>query len=155
MISERTIKELVEEKITGTGNFIVDIKVSSANKINILLDNDEGLKINDCVQVSRFVESNLNREVEDFELEVSSPDATQPFKVLRQYYKRKGKQVEVVTFEGKKITGILQDVNDDGITIEEKHRQKIQGVHGKQWVSNEMVFLFSQIKEAKSVISFK
>ena len=120
-----------------------------------MLDNDEGLKINDCVQVSRFVESNLNRDVEDFELEVSSPDVGQSFKVLRQYYKRKGKQIEVLTVEGKKITGLLKDVNEGGVTIEEKQRQKIQGLQGKQWVSNEINLLFSQIKETKSVISFK
>src|SRR4051812_24117253 len=103
MVSEQKIKELVQLSIVEKGHFLVEVKVSSFNKINVVIDNNKGISVSDCADLSRFIESNLNRDEEDFELEVSSPGLDQPFKVLNQYQKYIGKNVATVTREGQKI----------------------------------------------------
>lgn len=155
MITEKQIKQLVEEKIEGTGNYLVEIRVRPGNKIHILLDNDNNLSINDCVEVSRYVEHQLDRETEDFELEVSSPGLDQPLRILRQYKKYLGKQVEVLTAEGTKIAGELKAAGDEGIVVETRAKEKVEGKKSKQLVVTEHKLPFSQVKETKIVISFK
>jgi ribosome maturation factor RimP len=155
MITEKQIQQLVEEKIAGTSNYIVEIRVRPGNKINILLDNDNNISINDCIEVSRYVEHQLDRETEDFELEVSSPGLDQPLRVLRQYQKYINKQVEVLTAEGKKIAGELKSASEEGIVVETRVKEKVEGKKSKQLVITEHKLPFSQVKETKIVISFK
>jgi ribosome maturation factor RimP len=155
MITEKRIQELVEEKIAGTGNYIVEVRVRPGNKINILLDNDANISISDCVEVSRYVEHQLDRETEDFELEVSSPGLDQPLRILRQYHKYLGKQVQVLTSEGKTITGELKSADEEAIVIETRAKEKVEGKKSKQLVVTEHRLPFGQVKETKIVISFK
>ncbi len=150
MIKEEKIKELVEAKIAEGSNFIVDIAIKAGNNIYISIDNDNGLPIKDCVEMSRYVEAGLDREIEDFELHVSSPGLEKPFKTLRQYQKYVGKQVTSVTKEGIKITGKLLSVNKEGIVLETKEKEK----KGKQLTTVNTNLKFNQIKETKIVISF-
>lgn len=155
MITESRIKQLVEEKIEGTGNFIVDIRVRPGNKINILLDNENNLSISDCVEVSRYVEHQLDRDAEDFELEVSSPGLDQPFKVLRQYRKYLGKEVQVLLKDNAKITGTLLTVDDEGVEVETRAKEKVEGKKSKQLVITKHRLPFTEIKETRIVITFK
>jgi ribosome maturation factor RimP len=154
MITEKKIRELVEEKIAGTENYIVELRVRPGNKILILLDNMNGLAIKDCVDVSRHVEHNLDRESEDFELEVSSPGLDQPLRILRQYQKYIGKQVQVVTTDGNKITGELKSANEEAIEVETRAKEKIEGKKGKQLVVTNHKLPFTNIKETRVVITF-
>ncbi|MFY9308713.1 MAG: ribosome assembly cofactor RimP [Bacteroidia bacterium] len=154
MITVEQIKKLAEEKLAGTTNFIVDISVKPGNKITILLDNDKGVSIGDCVDMSRHVEFSLDREQEDFELNVMSPGLTEPFKILRQYQKYLDKQVDVLTKENQKLTGKLVSVNDEGIVLETRSKEKTEGKKSKQVVINNTSLTFNQIKETKVVISF-
>jgi ribosome maturation factor RimP len=154
MITLDPIKKLTDTKIAEGTNFIVDIAIKPGNKITILLDNDNGVSIKDCVEMSRFVESNLDREKEDFELNVMSPGLTEPFKILRQYQKNIGKHVDVITKEGKKLTGKLLSADEEGIELESKVKEKTEGKKGKQLVINNIKLTFNQIKETKIVISF-
>ncbi|MBL7883031.1 MAG: ribosome assembly cofactor RimP [Bacteroidia bacterium] len=154
MITKELIQKLVEEKLAEGTNFIVDIAVKPGNKIFILLDNAAGLPISDCVAVSKFVESNLDREKEDFELNVSSPGLDQPFKVLQQYIKNIGKQVAVLTKENKKLSGKLVSANENGIEIETKSTERVEGKKGKQLLINNINLTFNQLKETKVVVSF-
>ena len=154
MISEQTIREIVDVKVAETSNFIVDISVKPGNKIVILLDNDKGVTINDCIELSRHVEVNLDREVEDFELNVMSPGLTEPFKILRQYQKYIDKEVEVVLTDNKKLIGKLISVDNGGVVIETQKKEKVEGKKGKQLLINKVELKFSQIKETKIVISF-
>jgi ribosome maturation factor RimP len=159
MLSEQKIKELVELYITEKGHFLVDVKVSPFNKINVFVDNNNGIAVSDCAELSRFIESNLNRDEEDFELEVSSPGLDQPFKVLNQYRKYIGRKVDVVTKEGQKITGQLIAANEQGIELQEQLKKKVKGNlpadrHGKQLIINNQFITFEKIKETKIVISF-
>jgi len=154
MITIDKIKEIADSKIAEGSNFIVDIKVKPGNKIIILLDNDEGVSISDCVAMSRHVESSLDRETEDFELNVMSPGLTEPFKTLRQYQKYIQKQVDVTTKENKKLSGKLLSVNNEGIQLETKIKEKTEGKKAKQLITENITLNFNQIKETKVVISF-
>lgn len=155
MITIDIIKKLVDEKLAEGNNFVVDITVKPGNKIIVLLDNDNGVSIADCVAMSRHIEFNLDREKDDFELNVMSPGLTEPFKILRQYQKNIGKQVDVVTKENnKKITGKLITATEAGILIESKSKDKVAGKKNKQEVINNISLTFNQIKETKVVILF-
>jgi ribosome maturation factor RimP len=154
MITESQIKKLVAEKIEGTDTFIVEVVVKPGNKISILVDNDKGLSIKDCVSISRHVESSLDRETEDFELQVSSPGLDQPLKNVRQFKKHVGKQVNVITSEGNKITGLLKDADDESIEIEERSKEKVEGKKSKQLVIRNTRLPYSKLKETRILISF-
>lgn len=154
MIKEQEIREIANQKIAVTSNFIVDVTVKQGNKIVVLLDDDKGVSIDDCVAMSRHIESNLDREKEDFELSVMSPGLTEPFKILRQYSKNIGKEVDVLTKEGEKYRGKLIAVDEEAIQLEIKTKEKIEGKKGKQTIINNREVKFSQIKETKIVILF-
>jgi ribosome maturation factor RimP len=154
MITVDKIKKLVDAKIAESSNFIVDISVKPGNKIIILLDNDKGVSISDCIAMSRHVEFSLDRESEDFELNVMSPGLTEPFKILRQYQKHIEKQVEVLTIENKKLSGKLLSVNNEGILLETKTKEKSEGKKTKHLIINKTNLSFNQIKQTKVVISF-
>jgi len=154
MITVEKIQKLADEKLAEGSNFIVDIAVKTGNKITVLLDNDNGVSISDCVAMSRHIEFNLDRESDDFELNVMSPGLSEPFKILRQYQKNIGKQVDVVTKEGKKLSGKLLKASDLGIELETKVKEKVDNKKGKQLIINNINLTFNQIKETKIVISF-
>lgn len=154
MISVDKIKNITDLKIAEGTNFIVDISVKPGNKITILLDNDNGVSISDCIAMSRHVEFSLDRETEDFELNVMSPGLTEPFKTLRQYKKNIQKQVDVLTKENKKLSGKLLSVNDEGIQLETRTKERTEGKKTKQLIINNINLNFNQIKETKVVILF-
>lgn len=154
MITVEKIKRLVEEKIEGSPNFIVDIDVKPGNKITVLMDSDKGIVVADCVAVSRHVEANLDREIEDFSIEVSSPGLDYPFKTKRQYQKNIGREISSLTKEGEKVIGKLLSVNDESILIETKTKEVIAGKKSKQLIINNVNLTFNQIKETKVVLSF-
>lgn len=154
MITLEQIKNLANTKLEGTSNFIVDISVKPGNKITVLLDNDNGVSIGDCVDMSRHIEFSLDRESEDFELNVMSPGLTEPLKILRQYEKYINKEVDVTTKENKKHTGKLLSANNEGIVLETQTKEKVEGKKTKQLLINNIKLTFNQIKETKVVISF-
>lgn len=154
MITIDKIKKIAEEQIAESANFIVDISVRPGNHITVLLDNDAGVSINDCVAMSRHIEFNLDREMEDFELNVMSPGLTEPFKIIRQYQKNIGKQVDVLTKENTKLTGKLLSVTEEGVVLETKSKERVEGKKAKQLLINNINLTFNQIKQTKVVISF-
>jgi ribosome maturation factor RimP len=152
MISKGDIYRLAEEKLSDT-MFIVEITVSPANAISVIIDSDEGISIEKCIEVSRHIEHQFDREVEDFSLEVSSPGLTQPFKVLRQYLKNLGKEVEIVTAKGEKIIGILISADEKSFVVETTNNIKVDG---KKTVETKRIeFFLVDIKTVKPVITFK
>ena len=105
MIDVKTISKMAEEFLDGTPGFLVDVSVAAGNVIRISLDNDNNTSIENCMALSRHIEGSLDREEEDFSLDVGSPGLDQPLKALRQYKKFIGKQVIVLPKVGKKIEG--------------------------------------------------
>ncbi|HEY5509520.1 MAG TPA: ribosome assembly cofactor RimP [Prolixibacteraceae bacterium] len=152
MISKGDIYRLAEEKLSDT-MFIVEITVSPANAISVIIDSDEGISIEKCMEMSRHIEHQFDREVEDFSLEVSSPGLTQPFKVLRQYRKNLGKEVEIVTANGDKIIGILISADEKSFVVETTNNIKVEG---KKTIETKRIeFFLADIKTVKPVITFK
>jgi len=154
MIATKTIEKLVKEKLDDK-MFIVEINVSTSNVIHVYVDGFDGITIEQCIAISRHVENSLDREEEDFGLEVSSPGLTQGFKVREQYIKYTGREIEVLPLEGEKLTGLLKVADDQGIVLETSKREKVEGHKKKQLVVKEYKFKYNEIKSAKAVISFK
>lgn len=155
MIKESYIRGLVEEKIAEMDYFIVDVNVSSSNNIRVEIDGDKGVNIKDCVAISRHIESNLDREEEDFELVVSSAGMDQPFKILRQYQRYVGREVEVKVKAGDKLKGKLLSATEDQVELEIVEKRKIEGKKKKQLVTEQIIVPMDQVNETKVVISFK
>ena len=154
MISKDSVKNSVLSVIRETSVFVVDVRVDSANRIFVEVDKPEGITIEECVNISRAIESEFNRETEDFELEVSSPGLTEPFKVMEQYRKNCGRQVDVVKRDGQKITGKLQHVSDDDIVLEVKAKIKEAGQKRPETVMQTVTIKFIDIKTTKVTITF-
>jgi ribosome maturation factor RimP len=154
MIKKQTVIDLIESHFEGTDKFVVDVKVLAGNKIEVYIDAPNHVVIADCVALSRHIEGSLDREKDDFELQVSSPGATESFKVLHQYKKYIGTKVKVVTKEGAKHEGILVSANDNEFVIEETRREKKAVGKGNQTVVENITLTYNQTKETKSVLPF-
>jgi len=155
MINEKKIRELIEEKIKGTDRFIVLVKVSPAKKIEVLLDGLTNIAINDCIEISRFIESSLDREQEDFELMVSSAGIDQPFTVEKQYQKNIGRELNVLKKDGIKLKGLLVAYEPEtSISIETEKITKNEK-NKKQIIKEQITIPLQEIKESKLILSFK
>ncbi len=148
------IEQYVKERLDDQ-SFLVDIQISPSNVIQVFVDSFEGITIEKCAEISRHIESHINRDEEDFELQVSSPGLTKSFLVREQYLKNIGKKVEIVTTDGIKLTGILKNAETDFILLEVSTKEKIEGEKKKKVVVKEHQIDFKDIKSAKVVISFK
>jgi len=150
MINKEIVKNVVNSMIAGTDIFLVELKVSTTNTISVLLNKPSGITIEECARLSRNIEAELDREKEDFELKVSSPGLNTPFRVREQYEMSIGKAVEVVDSEGKKIKGVLKNVEGEGFEIEtEKVKNK------KNKTVEQISFNFDDVKTVKEIIKFK
>lgn len=150
MINKNIVKNLIKEFIEDKDIFLVDLKVSTTNKITVLVNKPSGITIDECVKISRHIESNLDRDVEDYELSVSSPGLSLPFKTREQYEMSIGKTVEVTDDEGKKTRGTLINVQGEGFEIETGKKTK-----GKKKETEEVSFNFDEVKSVKEIIKFK
>jgi ribosome maturation factor RimP len=153
MVDRNLIIQLTEEKLEKD-QFIVEITVSQANQISILLDSDAGISIEDCVRISRHVESSLNREEEDFDLQVSSAGLGQALKVHRQYLKNLDREMEVVLTNGEKLNGILKSAGETGFDLEITKNEKVEGQKKKQQVTRIQHISFGEAKTVKNIIKF-
>jgi len=150
MTDRAKIEKIVTEYFRGTGLFLVAVKVSSSNRITVLADKKEGITIDECAMLHRHIEKELDRDEEDFELQVSSPGLDTPFVVIEQYYKNEGRKVEVVDIEGSKYTGILKNVTRGGFDLETEIKVK-----GKGKETKDLSFNFDTIKTVKAVLTIK
>ena len=135
----------------------MDVSVSPDDRIVVEIDHADGVWIDDCVDLSRYIESKLNREEEDYELEVGSAGIGQPFKVLKQYQIYVGKEVEVLDKAGKKWKGVLAEANEENFTITMTVKVKPEGEGAKRpkLVEQNVTFTYDEIKYTKYLISFK
>jgi len=155
MIYKDTVIQLVELFLSNTEYYLVDVKVSNSNNILVEIDSFEGVSIDFCVDLNRHIEANLDREKEDYELQVSSAGLTEPFKILKQYEKNVGNEVEVITSDNKKLVGILKSFDSEKITLEQEKQVKPEGAKRKITVQEEITILFEKIKTTKHIIRFK
>jgi ribosome maturation factor RimP len=150
MIDEDFIKNIIEEKLQGTHLFVTGISVKSGNNIQIAIDGDTPVTIDDCVGLSRHIESQLDREKEDFNLNVASDGADSPIKNIRQYKKNIGRKLSIKLMEGETITAKLLEVDDQGLKVlpEITKGRKII-------IQEEALIGFGQIEKANCILSFK
>ena len=155
MIDKNVVKALVDEWLQDKEYFLVDIEISQDNRIVVEIDHADGVWIEDCVDLSRFIEDHLGREKEDFELEVGSAGLGQPFKVPQQYINFVGKEVEVLDADGQKVKGILKSVDGNDFTVSVEEKVKVEGK--KRPVKQEVdhIYQMDQVKYTKYLISFK
>ena len=154
MIAKQKVTEIVNEWLADKEYFLVDVSVSADNCISVEIDHAEGVWIEDCVSLSKHIEANLDREVEDFELEVGSAGIGQPFKVLQQYVNHIGKEVEVLARDGKKYRGVLTRVEDTDFAVVVKVKEKPEGAKRPVMVDREYTWKYDEIKYTKYLINF-
>lgn len=154
MIAVETIQKLVQEKIDNTDFFIVDIKVDTANNISIFVDSKESFDVQTCVDISKHVENSLDRDEEDFALEVSSAGIGYPFKVIQQYEKAVGKTIEVLFSDGKKLEGTLIKVNPESFELEYQMKEKPEGAKRPKLVTKQQEIKYDSTKSVIETIKF-
>lgn len=155
MIDKNKVNDLVGEWLEGKEYFLVDLGVDNQNKITVEIDHKDGVWIEDCCELSKYIEERLDREIEDYELEVGSAGIGQPFKVLQQYINSVGYDVELMTAEGKKLEGCLKDADEQGFVVIVNEKQKIEGKKRPQIVEVEKCYKYDDVKWVKSIIDFK
>ena len=155
MIDKKKVTDLVGEWLEGKEYFLVDASVDEQNKITVEIDHKDGVWIEDCCELSRFIEDHLDRDVEDFELEVGSAGIGQPFKVVQQYVNSVGYDVELLTAEGKKMEGCLKSADENGFVVTVEEKQHIEGKKRPQMVEVDKAFGYGDVKWVKSIIDFK
>lgn len=155
MIDKSVVKAVVEEWLQDKEYFLVDIEVSPDDKIVVEIDHVDGVWIEDCVELSRYIESRLSRDEEDYELEVGSAGLGQPFKVPQQYINFIGKEVEVLDRDGKKVQGTLKSVNGNDFVVAVDEKVKIEGKKRPEIQSVDHAFQMDQVKYTKYLINFK
>ena len=155
MIDKNIVKQLVDQWLEGKDYFLVDIEISADNRIVVEIDHAEGVWIEDCVELSKFIEENLDREQADFELEVGSAGLGQPFKVAQQYINLIGKEVEVLDADGKKVKGTLTNVEGKSFTVVAPEKVKVEGKKRPVLQNVEHLYDMDKVKYTKYLISFK
>ena len=155
MIEKEIVKRIVEEFLAHSTNYLVNIDTKPDNTIIIEIDNDQAVSIDDCISLSKFIESNLDRDVEDYELEVGSAGIGQPFKILRQYQKNVGNEVEVLTKKGIKHAGILKSADTEAFVLTVEKQIKPEGAKRKVTIKEDLTFPYSEVKHTKYLIRFK
>jgi ribosome maturation factor RimP len=154
MMTSTQIQNLFQNITTPENFYVVEITVSAGNRISILIDSMKGVTIDECVKVSRAIEKQLDRDKEDFELEVSSPGLTEPFKVPQQYQKNIGKEVEVLLKSGIKQKGQLLSFEENILLLETKKKVKPEGKKKPELVTEQFKFDINEIKATKLVLNF-
>ena len=134
--------------------FLIDFSISENNQIHIIIDGDNGVTVKDCISISREIEHNLDRDVHDFSLEVSSAGVSEPLINIRQYYKNLGRKLKIKTLEGQILEGELTNVDDKEIKLKWKAREPKPIGKGKITVQKETVLYYKDIVEAKVMITF-
>ncbi len=134
--------------------FLVDLKISNDKSIKIILDSDKEVNVKDCIDISRSMEGALDRDQEDFSLEVASAGVGSPLKFPRQYHKNLGRKLEVISTEGLKFEGDLTHVKEDAIELQWKQRETKRIGKGKVTVTKKKTILFDEISQAKVMIKF-
>lgn len=155
MIDNKTVKTLVEEWLKDNDYFLVDVNMTPDDRIIVEIDHADGVWIEDCADLSRFLQEKLGEQLDDYELEVGSAGIGQPFKVAEQYKNHIGKEVEVLDKQGKKIHGLLKSVDGDTFVVTVKEKQKVEGKKRPVLVDVDHQYDMNNIKYTKYLLSFK
>lgn len=152
---EEKVRALLDEALQERSDlFLIDLQVSTDQSIKVTIDGDKGVDVEDCMFVSRAIEHQLDREENDFSLEVTSAGAASPIVNNRQFNKNVGRELEVKTSNGERYEGKLKEIKDDGILLEWKTREPKEVGKGKVTVKKQAEINFSDIESAKVILKF-
>lgn len=154
MINKPELIEVIENALQGTDRFLVEVKVSADNVIEVLIDSMDTVTIDHCVELNNVVLSHFDRDVEDYELTVGSYGISDPFKVVQHYQKNLGGEVEVLTADGKKLKGVLKDADADGFVLTITKKVKLEGKKRPEQVEEDLRYNYNEIKYTKNIIQF-
>ncbi len=154
MIDKTALTQFIEQQLTDTDLYLVDIAITPDNVITVEIDSDSPVDIDECIALSIKIEEAFNRDEEDYELEVGSAGITSPFKVVRQYQKNIGNEVEVIARDGRKYTGVLREAGPESFTIISK--EKVKKESAKLPVLEEVTrtFAYSDVKSTSYLLQF-
>ena len=155
MINKEIIQTLTEEWLQGNEYFLVDINFAADDRIVIEIDHADGVWIEDCAELSRFLQERLGEELGEYELEVGSAGLGQPFKVAQQYINHIGDTLEVLQADGKKVQGVLKAVDAPSFTITVQEKQKQEGKKRPVLVDVDKTYQMDEVKYAKYLLAFK
>ena len=156
MITKETLKTLVEEWLAKGDYFLVDIQMDGGDdRIGIEIDHADGVWIEDCAELSRFLQEKLGEELGDYELEVGSAGLGQPFKVAQQYVNHVGDNIEVIDATGKKLTGVLKSVEGRSFVMTTQEKQIPEGKKRPVKVDVDKTFSMDEVKSTKYLLTFK
>jgi ribosome maturation factor RimP len=155
MINKEVVKTLVDEWLQGNDYFLVDIIFGTDDRIVIEIDHADGVWIEDCAELSRFLQEKLGEELGDYELEVGSAGIGQPFKVEQQYKNHIGDEVEVLQLDGLKLKGILKAVDGRQFTITVQEKQTVEGKKRPVMVDVDKNYSMDEVKSVKYLLAFK
>ena len=153
MIDKTALEQVINEALEGSKLYLVTLKVSKDNIIDVALDSDEDITIDDCVAVNDAVHAAFDRDEEDYELTVGSYGITSPLLLPRQYQKNVGYEVEVLTADGRKLKGVLADADDEGFTLTMTVKRKLEGKKRPELVEEQERFNYNDIKYTKNIIN--
>lgn len=154
MIDKTALAEFIQGKLADTPYFLVDLKVSPENEIVVEIDSPENVDIDDCIRLTRDIEEAFPRDDEDYSLEVGSAGITSPLKVLPQYIKNLGNEVEVLTADGKKLKGVLDEADEAGFTLGVETKVKVEGKKRPEIQTIPQHFTYPQVKKVTPVLKF-
>ena len=155
MINKDVVKAFVEEWLQGNDYFLVDIIFGADDRIVIEIDHADGVWIEDCAELSRFLQEKMGDELGDYELEVGSAGIGQPFKVEQQYKNHIGDEVEVLQQDGQKQKGILKAVDGRQFTITVQEKQTVEGKKRPVMVDIDKSYSMDEVKSVKYLLAFK
>lgn len=155
MIDKNVVKKIVDEWLEGKEYFLIDIQLSPDSRIVVEIDHIDGVWIEDCVELSKFIEERLSRDEEDYELEVGSAGLGQPFKVPQQYINFIGKEVEVLSKDGKKVKGVLKSVDGKDFVVSVNEKVQVEGKKRPVKMDIDHTYNMDEVKYTKYIISFK
>lgn len=155
MITKEIVSRIVEPKLEADGAFVVGLTVSADNRIELVVDHFDGVSLDYCIELNRLIESQLDREQEDYELEVSSAGIGQPFVVRKQYLKNIGREVELISPAGRKVRGVLTHVDEETFEVECEEKEAVEGKKRKVLVRKPYTFRYDEVKQVKDIVFFK
>ena len=155
MLDLDKMRAVAEEALTGSDMFVVELRSAAGNVIELTIDSDSHVAIEDCVALSRAIDAQFDRDVEDYELTVGSAGIGQSLKVLRQYKKLIGRPVEVVLTNGAKIVGELRDATPESITVAYPEKVVVEGSKRKKEIETVREYPLGEVKTTKEYLDFK
>ena len=155
MIEEKYIINLINDHYQNTDKFLISLKITTSNKIEIYIDSDSTVTIDDCAELNQYLEERLDGEIDDYDMMVSSAGITNPILLTRQFKKYIGQKFTVIDNEGKKTIGILKEANNEGITITERALSKVKkGMKPKVKEEEDVFFPKDEYASAKLFLDF-